>query len=191
MAEHNAAAAAPARRDSRLLSMTSPSTSSATALGCARSVTSEHVALHHIICSESDLDSALALRDAQRTVHHPHVADGLPRRGMFRGACLRRIVTFSQTCATWGCDCDCDCDEQTDTGYGAGLAERRPRWSWGLWKGMCACAWCACVLPDHGPIGRSSERSPPAPVAPLTPLLPFLAAAPACGNHPRETIMCL
>ena len=102
MAGHIAATAAPARRDSRLLSMTSPSTSSATALGCARSVTSEHLSLHHIIRSESDLDSALALRDAQRTVHHPHIADGLPRRNRFRGACLRRIVTFSQTCATWG-----------------------------------------------------------------------------------------
>ena len=102
MAGDIAATAAPARRDSRLLSMTSPSTSSATALGCARSVTSEHLSLHHITRSESDLDSALALRDAQRTVHHPHIADGLPRRNRFRGACLRRIVTFSQTCATCG-----------------------------------------------------------------------------------------
>ena len=82
--------------------MTSPSTSSATALGCSRTITSEHLSLHHITRSESDLDSALALRDAQRTVHHPHIADGLPRRNRFRGACLRRIVTFSQTCATWG-----------------------------------------------------------------------------------------
>ena len=82
--------------------MTSPSTSSATALGCARSVTSEHLSLHHIIRSESDLDTALALRNAQRSVLVAHAADGLPRRGMFRGACLRRIVTFSQTCATWG-----------------------------------------------------------------------------------------
>ena len=24
---------------------------------------------------------------------------------------------------------------------------------------MCACAWCACVLPGHGPIDRSPERS--------------------------------
>ena len=102
MSGHIAATAAPARRDSRLLSMTSPSTSSATALGCARSVTSEHLSLHHIIRSESDLDTALALRNAQRSVLVAHAADGLPRRGMFRGACLRRIVTFSQTCATWG-----------------------------------------------------------------------------------------
>ena len=104
MTGHIAATAAPVRREIRLLSMTSPSTSSATALGCARSVTSEHLSLHHIIRSESDLDSALALRDAQRTVHHPHIADGLPRRGMFRGACLRRIVTFSQVFAHLGLD---------------------------------------------------------------------------------------
>ena len=102
MAGHIAATAAPARRDSRLLSMTSPSTSSATALGCARSVTSEHLSLHHIIRSESDLDTALALRNAQRSVLVAHAADGLPRRGMFRGACLGRIVTFSQISPTWG-----------------------------------------------------------------------------------------
>ena len=96
MAEHNAAAAAPARRDSRLLSMTSPSTSSATVLGCARSLTSEHVALHHLARSESGFDSALALGDAERTVLLPHAADGLPRRDRFRGACLRRIVRISQ-----------------------------------------------------------------------------------------------
>ena len=84
--------------------MTLPSTSSATALGCARSVTSEHLSLHHIIRSESDLDTALALRNAQRSVLVAHAADGLPRRGMFRGACLRRIVTFSQTWCHLGLD---------------------------------------------------------------------------------------
>ena len=96
MAGHNAAAAAPARRDSRLLSMISPSTSLATVLGCARSLTSEHLALHHLARSESGFDSALAPSGAQRTVLVPHAADGLPRRNRFRGACLRRIVRISQ-----------------------------------------------------------------------------------------------
>ena len=96
MAEHNAAAAAPARRDSRLLSMTSPSTSSATVLGCARSLTSEHVALHHLARSESGFHATLASSNAERCLRVPHAADGLPRRDRFRGACLRRIVRISQ-----------------------------------------------------------------------------------------------
>ena len=96
MAEHNAAAAAPARRDSRLLSMISPSTSLATVLGCARSLTSEHLALHHLARSRSDLDGTLGLSEAEGTVLVPHAADGLPRRNRFRGACLGRKVMFSQ-----------------------------------------------------------------------------------------------
>ena len=99
MAGHVAATAAPAWRDSRLLSMTSPSTSSAAALGASLWVP---LALDHIVRSESDLDSTLALSKAEGTVSVPHAADGLPRRNRYRGACLRRIVTFSQTCATWG-----------------------------------------------------------------------------------------
>ena len=88
MAEHNAVAAAPARRDSRLLSMTSPSTSLAAALGCARSVTSEHAALHHLDRSESGFHATLASSNAERSLPVPHAADGLPRRGRFRSACL-------------------------------------------------------------------------------------------------------
>ena len=102
MAEHIAVAAAPARRHSRLLSMTSPSTSLATALGCARSVTLVPMILHHIIGSESDLDSTLGLSVAEGTFLVPHAADGLPRRDRYRGACLRRIVRNSQIYATWG-----------------------------------------------------------------------------------------
>ena len=96
MAEHNAAAAAPARRDSRLLSMISQSTSLATMLGCARSLTSEHVALHHLARSESGFEGTLASSNAERSFRVPHAADGLPRRDRFRGACLRRIVRISQ-----------------------------------------------------------------------------------------------
>ena len=96
MAEHNGAAAAPARRDSRLLSMISPSTSLATVLGCARSLTSEHVALHHLARSESGFEGTLARSKAERSCHVPHAADGLPRRNRFRGACLGRKVMFSQ-----------------------------------------------------------------------------------------------
>ena len=67
MAGHIAATAAPARRDSRLLSMTSPSTSSATALGCARTVTPVPLALHHLGRSESGLKCSLATSDGERT----------------------------------------------------------------------------------------------------------------------------
>ena len=104
MAEHNAAAAAPARRDSRLLSMTSPSTSSATALGCARSVTSVHVALHHLDQSESGFHATLASSNAERCRRVAHAADGLPRRNRYRSAYLRRIVMFSQVSCHLGLD---------------------------------------------------------------------------------------
>ena len=72
--------------------------------GGARSVTLVPLALDHIARSESDLDSTLGLSKAEGTVLVPHAADGLPRRGMFRGACLGRIVTFSQTFAHLGLD---------------------------------------------------------------------------------------
>ena len=70
----------------------------------ARSVTLVPLALDHIARSESDLDSTLALSKAEGTVLVPHAADGLPRRYRYRGACLRRIVTFSQTFAHLGLD---------------------------------------------------------------------------------------
>ena len=72
--------------------------------GGARSVTLVPLALDHIARSESDLDSTLGLSKAEGTVLVPHAADGLPRRYRYRGACLRRIVTFSQTFAHLGLD---------------------------------------------------------------------------------------
>ena len=57
--------------------MTSPSTSSAAALGCVQSVTSEHVALHHLGRLESDFRVTLASSNAERYSLVSHNADGL------------------------------------------------------------------------------------------------------------------
>ena len=53
-----------------------------------------------LVLFASDQDVALALEVSQGYVYHRHVTDGLPSGNRYRTACLRRIVTFSQTGAT-------------------------------------------------------------------------------------------
>ena len=68
---------------------------------CSLDVGLVPAALQRVVGLRPLLDSALRNGDAERTVHHQHALDGLPRRHRGRTACLGRIDPFSQFSTTY------------------------------------------------------------------------------------------
>ena len=68
---------------------------------CARRCTSEHAVLQRVVGLNSRLKTTLRPGRAQRCLPVRHAADGLPRRGRYRGASLGRTGAFSQITTTY------------------------------------------------------------------------------------------